>query len=214
MAHIKVVIVDDDLDWLKLLTGFLNRDEDLLVVGTAVDRRGAVQLSRNQEFDIMLLDINMQGNRLEGIYAAMDILSDANRRIIMVTSLGEAEIVMESFAAGAVNYIHKENYLEIPNLIRSAMKENYPLEVVLKEFRRLRKEEQLQALTSSELEIFKLAEQGYKRAEIGAQLFKSENTVKKHIKLILQKLNAANLKGAIQKVNHKAVIISDDQLSK
>ncbi|HEX3044235.1 MAG TPA: helix-turn-helix transcriptional regulator, partial [Bacillota bacterium] len=65
-------------------------------------------------------------------------------------------------------------------------------------------------LTPSEMEIFKLAEQGYKRAEIGERLFKSENTIKKQIKLILQKLNASDIKEAVRKVNQKGIVEKDD----
>lgn len=210
MEYFKVVIVDDDLDWLKAMTRFLNHCGDFLVVGTAVDRQGAVQLSQNCEFDVMLLDINLNGNKLDGIYAAMEILSSTPVRIIMLTSLHEAEIITESFAAGAVSFVAKDHFTEIPTVIRNVIQSNFPMEALLNDYRRLRKEEQLWRLTPAELEIFKLAEQGYKRAEIGDRLFKSENTIKKQIKLILQKLKVANLQEAIQKIHHKAVVADEE----
>lgn len=209
MEKIRLILVDDDLDWLKVITDFLNGRKDFLIVGTATNRSGAFKIATSVEFDVMLLDISLEGIKLDGINAAIDILSVIDKPIIMLTSLSEAEIVTKAFAAGAVNFVLKSDYEKIPENIINSMKSNVPMNTLLQEFRRLKKEEILQVLSHSEKEIFRLAEKGYKRSEICTKLFKSENTIKSQIKTILNKLNCSNIKEAVKKVKLISVFNKD-----
>ncbi|HEY9061875.1 MAG TPA: hypothetical protein VIO64_15420 [Pseudobacteroides sp.] len=59
-------------------------------------------------------------NRCEGIYAAMDVAEIKNTKVIMLTSLKDDDIILDSFTAGAVDNINKENYREIPLAIKRA----------------------------------------------------------------------------------------------
>lgn len=201
MNKIRVAIVEDDLDWLKAMISFLNKHEDITVICTADSREKALELTKSTEIDVILMDINLNGNECDGIYAVLDILEVRNVKIIMITSLKGENLIQDSFAAGAVNYISKENYEDIPLAIRKCYSDNSPIEVMLKEFRRMKREEQLKDLTQSERDIFDLIEKGYNQSQIESMLYKTHNTLRAQIKSIIKKIKVRSSKEAVMKVN-------------
>ena len=209
MNKIKVAIVEDDLGWLKAMTSFLNKENDILVAGTATNREDAINLAKTTLFDVIIMDINLNENKRDGILAAAEILQITNVKIIMLTSLKEDQIVLESFTAGAVNYISKEKYLEIPNAIRTAYNSDSPIEILLNEFSKLKRDEQLKDLTQSEKQVYDLLEKGYTKSRIETELYKTANTVKSQIKQILKKLGVTSSKEAVMKVKTKGLLDKD-----
>ncbi|WP_209369476.1 response regulator transcription factor [Priestia megaterium] len=84
----------------------------------------------------------------------------------------------------------KKNAARIPEIIRSTYHtETNPVEVLLKDYRRMKTEEQLKDLTNAERDVYQLMEKGLSRSEIQQKLVKSSNTIKnqnsKHIKKII-----------------------------
>jgi DNA-binding NarL/FixJ family response regulator len=209
MDKIQVAIVEDDLGWLKALTSFLNKQGDILVEGTAMNREDAVNLARTSIFDVIIMDINLNENKRDGILAAVEILQSVKVKIIMLTSLKDVEIITDSFTAGAVNYISKENYNEIPNAIRKAFHNDSPIEVLLNEFSKLKRDEQLKELSGSEKQVYDLLEKGYTKTGIESKLYKTANTVKSQVKHILRKLGVSNSKEAVLKVKTKGLLKKD-----
>ena len=206
MDKIQVAIVEDDLGWLKALTSFLNKQDDILVEGTATNREDAVNLARTSIFDVIIMDINLNENKRDGILAAVEILQSVKVKIIMLTSLKDVEIITDSFTAGAVNYISKENYIEIPNAIRTAFHNDSPIEVLLNEFSKLKREEQLKELSCSEKQVYDLLEKGYTKVGIESKLYKTANTVKSQVKQILRKLGVSSSKEAVLKVKTRGLL--------
>ncbi len=206
MENIRVAIVEDDLIFQKAITNFINKQPDMMVVGVASNKVEAIGLAKSLEIDLILMDINLNGNESDGIVAAIEIVKFSNAKIIMLTGIDDASTIVDSFTAGALHYILKENYLEIPNTIRLLYKNEMPFKLLISEFSRLKKEEQLQELSGPEKEIFKLIEQGYTQAEIGLKLYKTQNTIKTQIKSILKKLKVKNTKEAVEKVSLKGIV--------
>ena len=204
-----VCVLEDDPAWLKALTSFLNKQDDILVEGTATNREDAVNLARTSIFDVIIMDINLNENKRDGILAAVEILQSVKVKIIMLTSLKDDEIITDSFTAGAVNYISKENYIEIPNAIRTAFHNDSPIEVLLNEFSKLKRDEQLKELSGSEKQVYDLLEKGYTKAGIESKLYKTANTVKSQVKHILRKLGVSNSKEAVLKVKTKGLLKKD-----
>ncbi|SFI33650.1 two component transcriptional regulator, LuxR family [Paenibacillus sp. UNC496MF] len=201
MNAIRVVLVEDDPGWIKAITAFLNREEDLLVVGAATNAAEAASLARTLEFDVVLMDIQLTDRKLEGIYAAMEIHGLAPQaKIIMLTSMSEESVMTKAFTAGAVNYIEKTNYLHLPHAIRAAYHHSAPMDALLKEFARLKREEQLKPLTAAEREVFDLIEAGYTQPQIERKLFKAESTLKNQVNKMLKKLGVRSSKEAVEKV--------------
>lgn len=205
MNKIRVGIVEDDPGWMKAMTSFIDRQDDMMVAGKAVSKDEAIRMAQDVSLDVILMDINLHENKRDGIIAALEILEKHNTKIIMLTSMNDEEIIKDSFAAGAVNYVYKEDHHKIPEIIRSVLIENSSMNVLLKEYSRLKKEEQISELTPAEKEVYRLLEQGYSRSEIEKKLDKSQNTIKSQIKGILDKLNAKSTKEAILKVHKKLI---------
>lgn len=202
MNKIKVVLIEDDEDWLKSLSTFINTTEDIIVIGTAKNRNEALDIVKSIETDIFLVDINLNENRYDGINLVYEISDISNAKIVMITSLREELVVEASFAAGAVHFVSKEYYEDIPNVIRSIHKTNSPIEVLAKKYKKLKKEEQLSVLTTAERDLYDLVEQGHTQSEIQNNLIITKNTLKFHVKNILNKFGVKNMKEAVKKVKH------------
>lgn len=206
MDCIRVMIVEDDVGWLKCMTSFLSKEDGFVIAGIAEDKNKAIEIARVCKPDVILLDINLNGNKCDGIIAAAEITQFSSVKIIMMTSLKDKEIIIDSFTAGAINYIPKEKYLEIPNAIRAAMESENPMNTMLKEYTRMKKEEQICSLTPSEKEVFKLIENGLTKPQIEALLYKTDNTIKSQVKRILQKLGVKSSQEALIKVRSGGIL--------
>jgi len=207
MNKINIAIIEDDSGWLKAMISFLNNEEDFVIVGTAMNKNDGINLAKALQIDVFLVDINLNENELDGIYAAVNILEVSKCKIIMLTCLKGEKIVADSFAAGAVNFISKEDYEDIPKVIRRIHSNSFsPMEILGQKYSQLKKEEQLKGLTFSERKVYDLIEQGYTRSQIEEELFKTKNTVKTQIRQILRKLNVSSSKDAIKKIKFNGII--------
>jgi NarL family two-component system response regulator LiaR len=205
MNSIRIAIVEDDPDWIKAMTAYLNQEDDFTVVGAAANRREAAKLAETLDFDVVLMDICLGEGKADGIYAAMDMLDVREMKVIMLTSLEDEETIRQSFTAGAIQYVVKTDYRSLPETIRSVCRSPRPMEVLLNEFARLKREEQLKPLTPAEREVFEMLEQGYSHSQIGQKLFKAESTLKNQINKMLKKLGVKSSKEAVEKVRRKGL---------
>ena len=81
--------------------------------------------------------------------------------------------------------------------------------MLIDDFNKLKKQEQLKDLTNAEKDLFELLEKGYSRSEIQEKLIKTENTIKTQIKNILKKLGVKNTKEAVRKVQTRGILKKD-----
>jgi NarL family two-component system response regulator LiaR len=203
--HIKVLLVEDDPDWIKAMTSFLNHEKDILVVGAAMQSEEAIRLAGTLAFDVVLMDIQLTVGGMEGIYVAAEINDIHPAKIIMLTSVGDESVMTQAFTAGAVNYIEKTRFKDIPHAIREAHRHPSAMEALLKEFARLKREEQLKELTPAEREVFELIEIGYTQPQMERKLHKTESTLKNQVNKILKKLGAKSSKEAVEKVRRRGL---------
>lgn len=200
MTTIRLLLVEDDPDWIKSMSLFLNREDDLLVVGAAVSAEEALRLAASIEFDVALLDVHLSAAGRDGIRTALELTELKPVRIIMLTSDDSERTMTDAFTAGALHYLDKSRFKELPYVIRSVYHHSAPMEALLKELRRLRREEQLQPLTAAEREVFDLLEAGYTHPQIERRLFKAESTLKNQVNRILKKLGASTGREAVDKI--------------
>ncbi len=66
MDTIKVLLVDEDQDWLKLMINYLNWENDIRVVGSATNEQKAYQLATNIDFQVVIIDLIRKGNKYGG----------------------------------------------------------------------------------------------------------------------------------------------------
>ncbi|WP_138751214.1 response regulator transcription factor [Paenibacillus sinopodophylli] len=211
MSTIKMVIVEDDEDWIKALTFFLSQEPDLMVVGTASNSTDAIQLASSIPVDVILMDIQLDGSKLDGIQTSILMHEHSSAKIIMLTSLNDEKTMTQAFTAGAVHYLEKTRYKELPQVIRSVYHHPAPMEALLKELSRLKREEQLKDLTGAEREVFERIEAGYTQSQIEEKLFKAESTLKNQVNKMLKKIGVRSSREAVEKVRRKGLMMRDNQ---
>jgi two-component system, NarL family, response regulator DevR len=202
---IRVVIIDDDANWIRFLTvNISSNEEDMMIVGSATTVEKAVELVRTLEPDIVLLDINLTENRYDGIDVAYEITKTSKTKIIMLSHFFSEDLVRESFTAGAVNYLSKSDTHRIPDTIRTIYKGASVIEILARDYGRLkvseRKEKILNILSDAEKEIMNLYIMGYKRKDIASSLGKTEDTIKNQVSSSYKKLKIGNRKELLAKL--------------
>lgn len=196
MNTIKVMLVEDDPFWQQALSEDLGQEPDIEVVRIASSKEEAIPAAGEGGVDVVLMDINLTENRLDGLEATREIMGLAGHtgpRIIMLTSLQDKDIVVRSFQNGAVNFISKSNYKDIVQAVRDAAANKLSLHpdagpALLQEI-------QLSQLTPSEREIYELREKGLSRTEMSRSLNKSLSTIKTQLRSIRDKLPFSTKKG-------------------
>ncbi|MCE7082381.1 response regulator transcription factor [Streptomyces sp. ST2-7A] len=197
---IRVLVVDDHELFRRGLEIVLAHEPDILVVGEAGDGAEAVEKAADLLPDIVLMDVRMP--RRGGIEACTSIKEVApSARIIMLTISDEEADLYEAIKAGATGYLLKEiSTDEVTAAIRAVADGQSQISPsmavkLLTEFKamvqRTGEEQRLvpaPRLTSRELEVLKLVATGKNNREIARDLYISENTVKNHVRNILEKL--------------------------
>ena len=197
---IRVLIADDQALFRRGLYVVLGTEDGIEVVGEAENGEEAVAKSEELAPDVVLMDVRMP--KVNGIDAARTIRGIApTTKILMLTVSDEEDDLYEAIKAGANGYLLKEiSVEEVAEAIRAVVQGQSLISPsmaskLLTEFNTLVKkaEEKQQfpapALTSRELEVLRLVAKGMSNREIADQLYISENTVKNHVRNILEKLH-------------------------
>ncbi|ATF16217.1 DNA-binding response regulator [Brevibacillus brevis X23] len=209
MNPIRVFLVEDDPVWRKGLIDFLNKEPDLTVVGEAGFKAEAIERFLPAKADVVLMDINLTENNLDGIETAIEFMAlQADSKIIMLTSLTDEAVIVESFSAGAVNYISKSSFKEIPDAIRAAYNSQSAIHptaaaALRNEFLRLKNDENQKLLSPAERDILQLIHQGQTQTQIEQSLHITKRTIKNHINRILKKMGVKTSKEAAAKASQK-----------
>jgi DNA-binding NarL/FixJ family response regulator len=213
-TSIRVMIVEDDPDWRRGLTAYLNSESDIEVIAEADEPEKALLLAGQMNPDIILLDIMLADNP-EGLRLAGELSGITGARIIMLTSMEDRAFVVEAFRAGAVNYLVKSDFASIPDAVRKAAADQSAIDAsaarqMLEEFRRLKKLEReyevekfKRMLTPSEVQLLSMIHDGYSQTQIAEKSFLSVRTVKNHVNNILRKLGGKSSKEAAQQAKDK-----------
>ncbi|MBV9661161.1 MAG: response regulator transcription factor [Acidimicrobiales bacterium] len=197
---IRVLVADDQAVFRRGLYVVLDTGEDIEVVAEAEDGAEAIAKAEEMAPDVVLMDVRMP--RVSGIEAARRIREVLpSTKILMLTVSDEEDDLYEAIKAGANGYLLKEiSVEEVASAIHSVMQGQSLISPsmaskLLNEFNSLAKlaegREQLPApvLTARELEVLKLVARGMSNKEVADELYISENTVKNHVRNILEKLH-------------------------
>ena len=219
---IRVVLVDDE----KLIRlGFrlvLEAERDLEVVGEASDGAQAIEEVRMLRPDVVLMDVRMP--RMDGIEATRQLVAQhPATRIVVLTTFDLDEYAFAALRAGASGFLLKDAH---PHELTAAIRAAHGGDAVLapRVTRRMlemfgdRLPDAAPAggpgvdlpsdLTEREHEVFAAMARGLTNAEIGAELFVSESTVKTHVGRVLAKLGARDRVHAVI-LAHRMGIVPD-----
>jgi len=195
-VKIKVLIVDDHEVVRNGVRSYLEAQPDFVVVGEAENGEEAIELTRQESPDVVLMDLVMPG--MQGVEATREVRKvNPATQVVVLTSYHQDDFVFPALKAGAISYILKDAKMsELAEALRKGAKGEATLHPrvaarVIREIKGANPEEAspLQDLTTREMEILSLIAEGLCNAAIAEQLVISENTVKGHVSNILSKLH-------------------------
>ena len=198
--NIRVMIVDDHALFRRGLQMVLEAEDGIEVVGEAGDGQEAIQRAEEAMPDVVLMDVRMpKRSGIEATSALKELLP--NVKILMLTISDEEVDLYEAIKAGASGYLLKEISIEeVANAVRaveagqSLISPSMASKLLTEFATMVKKTDDRQPinpprLTERELQVLKLVAQGFNNRDIAKDLFISENTVKNHVRNILEKLH-------------------------
>lgn len=198
-SKLRVLLVDDHALIRKGISMLMEQWEGFEVAGEARNGEEAIELTLRLRPDIVLMDIFMP--RLDGLEATRRIKALLpETKIVILTIAGDEETVAAAFAAGAEGYLLKtvEPQQLFYLLLEVARGENPLASSLTKKMLSKSLSPAPESLLSArEKEVLELVAEGFTNREIAQKLFISENTVKNHLRSILEKLQTKNRQQAV-----------------
>ncbi|MEN4011181.1 MAG: response regulator transcription factor [Bellilinea sp.] len=201
---IRLVVVDDHALFRRGLVGLINDLPGMSVVGEASDGREALDIIQKHTPDIVLLDVNMPD--MDGIQTVDEIRRlRLPVRVLMLTISESEDDLLSAIRLGADGYLLKNiDPEDLRKAILHVVQGEGALspEVTGAVMRALAKQGNVKSqppLSDRELEVLECLATGQTTNQIAAHLFISENTVKTHVRHILEKLEASNRTEAVSK---------------
>ena len=195
---IAVAIVDDQAIVRAGLVKLIEAETGMRVVGTAADGLQATRLVQDTKPDVVLMDIRMP--ELDGIEATRRIVDDhPHTRVLVLTTFDVDEYVLAALRAGASGFLLKDAEpdhliasirlaITGDSLITPGATRRLLLVHAAAPSPNVAPTVDLELLTRRERDVFRLLTRGHSNAEIAAELYLAEATIKSHVASVLAKL--------------------------
>ncbi len=200
MKQLRILLVDDHHVVRLGLRSLLNGEPDLEVIAEAGSANRAIQLARQLQPDVVLMDIRLPDK--SGIEACREInRTHPHIHILMLTSYADDNMVTEAISAGATGYVLKQ--LSTDDLLQAvrtvgqgeAALDSKVAKQILNYVKRTQRESSTAAfrdLSPREIQVLRLVTEGKSNADIAEALTLSVTTVRNHVSAILNKLGLSN----------------------
>jgi DNA-binding NarL/FixJ family response regulator len=216
---VRVLICDDQWIVCEGLEAILRSDPEIEVVAVAYDGVEALDRIAALRPDVVLMDLKMPG--LDGLHATRLIGERFPEiKVLVLTTYGTDELVMEAIRSGAAGYLLKGTPREA--LIEAvkgtaAGRTHIDPSVAGKLFEHVLQSEMpaeasriLDELSERELDVLRLLARGYSNPDIARQLYLSEGTVRNYVSAILTKLEVSDrTQAAVLALRYGVVRLSD-----
>jgi len=193
---IRMLVVDDHTLVRQAIVNFLSEDQLIEVVGEASNGFEAVSQARELQPDVILMDLAMPG--MDGIAATRIIKGELPKtQIILLTDSSAEEDILKAVRAGARGYILKQaDAASLTQQIKQVFSGKVALseDLLSKLLRGLAQDSPsvAQPLTQREKEVLELIAHGMTNKDIASALIISGNTVRSHVRSVMQKLELEN----------------------
>jgi len=219
MEKIKVFLAEDHVLMREGTREFLEREEDIEVVGEAGDGEETVRLATQLRPDVAIIDIAMP--KLNGIEATKRIKAqNPSTAILILTAYDNDQYIFAVLDAGAAGYLLKSvDSQELVDAVRAVHAGESVLHptVARKVLDRLAArrprpvdDEGIERLTKREMEVLKLAAKGLRNKEIAEELVLSVRTVQGHLSNIFGKMQVGSRTEAVIKALRKGWLRLED----
>jgi DNA-binding NarL/FixJ family response regulator len=196
MEKIRVILADDHPITREGIRRFLEKAPDIEIIGETDNGDDTLQMSLEQNPDVLLLDMEMPG--MSGVEVAKALkAADSHTRILALSSYADRQYIFGVLSSGALGYLSKE---EIPQTIVDAVRGvargekgwlSRKVAAILSSWTQSNDLDEKQ-LTNREIDVLKGVVSGRTNQEIGQELRISPKTVEKHLESIYTKLKVAS----------------------
>ena len=189
MKRTTILLVDDHAIVRQGMHAVLACESDLEVLAEAENGRDAVQLARQNQPEVVVMDLAMP--LMNGIEATRQILKSCpSIKVLIVSSYADNKCITEALEAGALGYLDKLTAgVELATAIREVRRGNPFFSTSISKLRSLPHSHRSQELTSRQAQVLQLIADGYSNKEMAAELGISVKTVEKHRQTVMNKLN-------------------------
>lgn len=201
--NIRIAVVDDHALFRAGLISLLSQMPEIQVVGEGVNGKDAIDIVKETPLDLLLLDITMPV--MNGIATVKQLKKISDVRILMLTISKQQEDLFGAIQAGADGYLLKNAE---PEELHKAILHVFDggsilsAEVTSQVLKAVRQgstsPQDLHNISTREREVLVLLSQGKTNPQIANDLHISENTVKTHVRNLMEKLNASNRAEAVR----------------
>jgi DNA-binding NarL/FixJ family response regulator len=211
---IRVLIVDDHVILRQGIQVMLNEEEDFEIVGEAENEKAALSIAVESKPDIVLVDMSLETSN--GLDTAKQLLRcSPDTRIVLFAGSNDEKLLFEAIRIGVHGYLQKT--LSIDDLRRAlraiqcgerVLGESQAVTQVVIEFHRLANEQERlnRGLSMVEIELLRLASNGYTNKAIGKELYWSEVQVKRKMQDIYRKLEVNDRAQAVAEAMRHGLI--------